>query len=413
MSKQISFLHAADLHLDSPFKGLARIPEEIFKEVQESTFIALDRLVNVAINKQVNFVLLVGDLFDNEKQSLKGQIHLRDAFEKLKRHHIYVYLSYGNHDYLNGNHYPITYPENVFTFQQETIQHFLYEQNGETLASIYGFSYENRAVHDNKAIEFPELNDAIPFHIAMLHGSLQSNTEHDVYAPFQLSDLSKQHFDYWALGHIHKREILSVNPPIIYPGNIQGRNRKESGEKGCYHVVLNEVGAATTSFIPLQALCFENVSVDISECDQPHQLEIAIQHALVEQYHNLGPILVSLTLTSTNPEHQQWETDGILTDIVELLNESARQQTNWFYIYTCIINITTSLADTTLAKGEHFLGELVRHAEEASIQPFMKELYQHKQARKYLPSLSDEEQETIKNEAQQYLMRELLYNGGE
>src|SRR5690625_3545256 len=250
MSKEISFIHAADLHLDSPFKGLAHMPASIFEQVRESTFAALDRLINMAIETQVDFLLIVGDLFDNEKQSLKAQIRLRRAFEELKRHHINVYLSYGNHDYTNGNSHPVTYPDNVFIFQNEQVNYFTYKKNEQALANIYGFSYENRAVNENKAPSYRILDNQIPYHIATLHGSLHSNTDHDVYAPFYISDLAEKDFDYWALGHIHQREILKEDPYIVYPGNIQGRNRKEQGEKGCYHVSLSSTGTMA-SFIPL------------------------------------------------------------------------------------------------------------------------------------------------------------------
>ncbi len=226
MAAQISFIHAADLHLDSPFQGLKQTPEHIFSEIRESTFAALNRLVQAAIDKQVDFLLLAGDLFDNEKQSLKAQVRLRRAFETLAHHNINVYLSYGNHDFTGGSEHPVTYPDNVFIFPDERINHFTYEKKGQKLANIYGFSYEKRAVHENKAVQFQVKGRHIPYHIAMLHGSLHSNTDHDVYAPFHISDLTEKAFDYWALGHIHQRQILKEDPYIIYPGNLQGRSRK-------------------------------------------------------------------------------------------------------------------------------------------------------------------------------------------
>src|SRR5699024_1074727 len=115
-----------------------------------------------AIDKKVDFVVLVGDLFDNEKQSLKAQIRLRNAFKQLNSHHINVYLSYGNHDYLRGNIYPVTYPSNVFIFSTEKVSTFVYERDGKPLATIYGFSYENRAVNTNKAIEYKVTDENIP-----------------------------------------------------------------------------------------------------------------------------------------------------------------------------------------------------------------------------------------------------------
>src|SRR5690625_6351761 len=121
LNNTISFIHAADLHLDSPFQGLTFLPESLFEKVRQSTFNAFNRLIQTAINKKVDFILLVGDLFDNEKQSLKAQVYLRKAFEKLDQHGIDVYLSYGNHDYMNGNKHRITYPKNVHIFPNDTV----------------------------------------------------------------------------------------------------------------------------------------------------------------------------------------------------------------------------------------------------------------------------------------------------
>src|SRR5690625_1055480 len=135
MTDSITFIHAADLHLDSPFKGLRKLPAAIFNDVKQSTFSALDQLVHHAILKQVDFILLVGDLFDNEKQSLKAQIHLRTAFERLQEHNIDVFLSYGNHDYILGNPHRVRYPENVHIFQEETVTHFRSEEHTSELQS--------------------------------------------------------------------------------------------------------------------------------------------------------------------------------------------------------------------------------------------------------------------------------------
>ncbi|WP_373895631.1 exonuclease SbcCD subunit D [Virgibacillus sp. CBA3643] len=406
MAKQISFIHAADLHLDSPFKGLADTPEPIFKEILESTFTALDRLIQAAIDKQVDFVLMAGDLFDNEKQSLKAQIRLRRAFEKLKAHDIQVYASHGNHDYINGNIHPVTYPDNVHIFPGEKVRQFVYRKDDQTEVAIYGFSYENRAVLTKKADEYGVMNPSVPFHIAMLHGSVGSNTEHDNYAPFQISDLMKHNFHYWALGHIHQREMLKQDPPIVYPGNIQGRNRKETGEKGCYHVVLTETDADMT-FIPLQAIQFHPLTIDVSMCEEIHQIENKIQDEMTDLI-STTPMLIDLTLTGDNPKLKEWENEKYFDEIVELVNETISHNQNWKFIFRYSVETYHSLLDTDLYKGEHFIGELARHFEEVSIQPFMKELYQHKQARKYIEPLDQADEAFIKTQAQQLLFNELL-----
>ncbi|GAA0596045.1 DNA repair exonuclease [Virgibacillus siamensis] len=411
MTKQISFIHTADLHLDSPFTGLSYIPEHIFQKVRDSTFSALNRLVQTAISKEVDFVLITGDLFDNEKQNLKAQIRLRRAFEELRRHRINVYLSYGNHDFVKGNVHPVEFPDNVFVFQDENVTSFTFEKNGQQLASIYGFSYVNRAVTANKTSEYQLSGKHIPFHIAMLHGSLSSNTEHDVYAPFQLSDLSEKEYDYWALGHIHKREILKESPAVVYPGNIQGRNRKESGEKGCYHVELTASGTALT-FIPLQSIQFNELDVDAANCPDLHQLEKKIQQGISSITSDI-PQLLYLNLKNGFKEISQWGHDGFIQDMLEMINETFAHQANWKLIYRYKLEQIDSTDNARLAEGHHFVGELIRHIDHSDIQSHLSDLYRNRLARKYMPPLTEDDESDIKQRAKQLLIDELLRYGGE
>lgn len=413
MPDKISFLHAADLHLDSPFTGLKQVPEHIFQDIQKSTFTALDNLVQTAIEKDVDFVVLTGDLFDNEKQSLKAQIRLRNAFRELERNGILVYMSYGNHDYTSGNIHPITYPDNVFVFPGERVSHFVFEKNAYTRAAIYGFSYEKRAIHTNKAAEFAVADIRIPYHIAMLHGSIATNTEHDTYAPFHISDLKHQGYDYWALGHIHKRDILHTDPYIAYPGNTQGRNQQETGEKGCYYVQLSPTETNVT-FIRLDAVQFLDLSADVSDCTEWHELEHAIQQAIdahITKEPPGCPVLVCLQLTSDHPDLDKWNAEKYLDEIVDLVNASLMQQTNWCYIFRYDVKSQNNDMEKALLHGEHFAGELLRHFDDVSISPFLTGLMQHRKARKYLESFSETDERMIKDEAKQLLLEELLKNG--
>jgi DNA repair exonuclease SbcCD nuclease subunit len=404
MVRQVSFIHAADLHLDTPFSGLAHTPDVIFEDIRESTFKAFENLVAAAIDKHVDFVLLAGDLFDHENQSLKAQVRLRTGFERLKQHHISVYLSYGNHDYIKGNVHPVTYPDNVFIFPGEDISHFTFEKNNEKLAAIYGFSYENRAVAKSKASEYEVADKQVPFHIAMLHGSVESNKDHDTYAPFQIRELAQKDFHYWALGHIHQRQILHSDPPIVYPGNIQGRNRKETGEKGCYHVIMTE-GNVSMNFIPLQTIQFLSMEIDVSTIKEIHQLERKLQEEM-EKWQLTEPALINLTLFSNHIQLRNWESEGLVDEAVELVNEVTVHKKNWLYIYRCHTH-TMEDSDSTWEE-DPFFGELHRHFSETAIQPFLKELYHQRRVRKYVEPLTAGEEQEIKNKAEQLLKYELL-----
>ncbi|WP_430787841.1 metallophosphoesterase family protein [Virgibacillus flavescens] len=406
MSEQLSFIHAADLHLDSPFQGLVSVPEKIFKQIQSSTFDALDNLIQTAITKKVDFVLLVGDLFDNERQSLRAQIKLKKAFEELHTHDIDVYLSFGNHDFISGNPYPVKYPNNVYIFNEESVSHFTFKKEGNPSANIYGFSYESRSVLQNKSEEFIVHNPEIPFHIAMLHGSLYSNTEHDTYAPFYISELADKDFDYWALGHIHQREIVKETPPIIYPGNIQGRNRKESGSKGCYHVTLTKNNVNTT-YIPTRSLEFNTLHVDVSNCSAPYEMEELIQHALERQRYDI-PQLLTLEIVGSNSSLTIWERDGLIDEVIDLFNETSIESQCWNFIFRFQVNVQPNYNELELKKGNHFIGELLRRSDDASIHTYTEEIYRHKQARKYIHSITKNNEDYVRRQAKELLLNELL-----
>lgn len=394
----ISFIHAADLHLDSPFKGLTDIPDTIFTEVRNSTFHALDKLVWTAINKKVDFVLLVGDLFDNERQSLKAQVHLRNAFLKLEKHSIDVYVSYGNHDFINGNMHPMAYPKNVHIFPNENVSAFVFEKDAKKLASIYGFSYENRDVTTNKTSEYQIINEAVPFHIAMLHGSVYGNNEHDTYAPFQLSELQNARFHYWALGHIHKREQLAVSPPVVYSGNTQGRHRKETGEKGCYYVTMSEE-ETKLEFVALQSIQFEDMTIDISHCKSTIEIE---QKLLQMKKQPICPTLYHVTFYSTDQQVIGLENNGMLGDLIEIVNDTFIAEDTWGYIYQYRLQLDDL---PVIDYGEFFVGELIEALEQMEMDDVLHDLYTHPKGRHFFEKMSEEE---MKERAKHYLLYELL-----
>lgn len=402
MKRRISFIHTADLHLDSPFKGISHLPEPLFAKVRESTFKAFERLIDYAIEKKVDFVLVVGDLFDEENQSLKAQLHVRDQFQKLEDHGIEVFLSFGNHDYLKGNPYPIQYGSNVHVFPGEEVTYFPFHKEGETLAHIYGFSYVNGQVKDNKSKAYRIENREVPFHIATLHGSLYGSQGHDPYAPFRLEDLLQETFDYWALGHIHKREELSYEPPIIYPGNIQGRHRKETGEKGCYYVELTKQGAVC-EFIPVQEVVFVDVTVDLRPCRSIGEIEGRIEKHLSaikgEQQ------LVHLELQGSREQLDNLRLMDYVDQLIEVINERLLRQLPWQYIYRYRYHL---LEKKRSPVDSLFVKELKEVAQRISLQDVLEDFYTHPLGRKV--NYTFDEQELIAD-ALEYIQDALSEKG--
>ncbi len=267
MQPKLTFIHTADLHLDSPFKGAENLPSKMVERLRESTFVAYENLIDNAIKHQVDFVLIVGDIFDQEVQSIKAHIHLLDGFKKLKKHDIQVYLSFGNHDFVRAQTFKRDYPDNVHVFENNQVESKVFYKNKQPVATLYGFSYQEQAERKNRTDEYVRKGES-HFHIAMLHGSIgdKENQVHARYAPFQLQDLIMKKFDYWALGHIHKREVIKTEPSIIYPGNIQGRSIKEVDEKGGYLVELTTTETNLT-FLPFQSIQYKKVTLEANHYD--------------------------------------------------------------------------------------------------------------------------------------------------
>ncbi|MEH7381564.1 DNA repair exonuclease [Bacillus sp. JJ1533] len=404
----ITFLHIADLHLDSPFSGLANLPSELFKRVQESTFTSLTRLIDMAIGEKVDFVLIAGDLFDGEDRSLRAQSRFRKEMERLKDHEIEAFIIHGNHDHLGGSWPHFEWPSNVHVFQNENVEIKPFIKNGETLANIHGFSYTKKAVLENKTSSYEKKENA-PFHIGMLHGSREGESAHSRYAPFLLSDLQRKGFDYWALGHIHTREILSEDPPIIYPGNIQGRHKKEIGEKGGYLVELSKKGA-DYSFLPASDLIWENTAIDISAIASFDQL-VDLTLSCLEDFHkeNQG-VFLTIEYTGVGPLHNQLQEKGMQEDLLSLLNDDI---TTKDFVYVVEIKQKTQLEFNRdkMRQDSHFIGDLVENIE--SYQDFNQALLplrNHQSFRRYIDTFTNEELEEILKDAENMILRELYHS---
>jgi len=256
----MKFIHAADLHLDSPFLGLRQLPNSLLTQVRNATFDAATVVFDRALAEHVDFVLLAGDLFDRAEQSVAAQAYLFQQFERLNAAKIPVLVSFGNHDYLADQHQTVAYPENVTVFGAKVETKTLTLASGETVA-ISGFSYPQRWVPTDQTVAFPT-HAATDWHIGMLHGAVSAGPD-DHYAPFTVAELLAKRYDYWALGHIHQRQRLQEQPPIIYAGNTQGRSVTETGDRGAY-LVTSEQGELVPQFFSTAAILWETPSLKMT-----------------------------------------------------------------------------------------------------------------------------------------------------
>lgn len=236
----MKFIHFADAHLDSPFRGLSFLPSKAFKQIYEASDQSLIRIVDLALQEKVDLVLIAGDTFDSNRPSPRSQLFFAKEIRRLTDAAIQVVMIFGNHDHMAVDDLLVT-PSPYFKLlgpNEEVEKAGFTTKNGFNY-DVVGFSYLNNHIMDDKIPAFPAKGDKYTFGI--MHAQQKTTTKsQNVYAPFALSDLKQLNYDYFALGHIHLRQVLSEKPWVVYPGNIQSRHINELGAKGCYLGEIDE-----------------------------------------------------------------------------------------------------------------------------------------------------------------------------
>lgn len=261
---QVRFIHAADLHLDSPLRGLVRYDGAPADRLRLATRRAAENLVDLAIQEEVAFVVIAGDVFDGDWPDYNTGLFFVRQLVRLRDAGIHVYLIRGNHDAISQVTKSLRLPDNVVEFGAE---HATSIEVPNHPVVVHGHSFASQAVRQNLALSYPEAVDGF-FNIGILHTSATGREGHETYSPCTVDDLLQKGYDYWALGHIHKREVLHESPPIVFSGNIQGRHIRETGPKGCYVVsVRHDRSIASLEFRPLDIARWMLLQVDVTEAD--------------------------------------------------------------------------------------------------------------------------------------------------
>lgn len=320
------FLHAADLHLDTPFSGMSGVPDRLRAHLRESTFAAFDRLIGLAIEEEVDFVVISGDIYDAADSSLRAQLRLREGWDKLGEHGIPVYFIRGNHDPLSSRRLRLALPPHVKEFGAEAeSMTAIRRKDGQPVAIVTGISYKTAAVSENLSLQYRRQPGSSLYHIALLHANVDGQEGHDAYAPCSLADLRASGYDYWALGHIHKRQVLCEAPWVVYPGNLQGRSLKETGPKGCYIVDVKDNGEAELSFRRLEQVLWLEVQLPIEGLDTEEAWKTLVEERLDSlREEEAGKItVVRLVFTGRGPLHALLQSE---VETTELLQELRRQE---------------------------------------------------------------------------------------
>ncbi len=224
------FIHAADLHLDSPLRGLSRYDGAPEDELRLATREALKNLVRLAEDEKVDFVLIAGDVYDGDWKDYNTGLFFASQMSRLRALNIPVVMIKGNHDAESQITKNLTLPENVTLLSHKKPESKVFEQFN---VAIHGQSFETRVVTEDLSVRYPRAFSG-GLNIGLLHTLAEGQEGHDCYAPCTIDGLCSKGYDYWALGHVHTRAILrDADPLIVFPGNIQGRHARETEGKGC------------------------------------------------------------------------------------------------------------------------------------------------------------------------------------
>ncbi len=258
----MKFLHAADLHLDSPLRGLERYEGAPVEQLRGATRGAMENLVELCLGEEVDFVVLAGDLYDGDWRDYSTALFFAAQLSRLRQANIPVYWLRGNHDAASQITKHLRLPDNSFELSTRKPRTYVNDDLG---VAIHGQGFAKRAVTDDLSAAYPTALAGY-FNIGVLHTCVTGRPGHEPYAPCRLEALVGKGYDYWALGHVHSREVLHENPWVVFPGNLQGRHVRENGAKGATLVTVEDGAVVDVAHQPLDVLRWARLEIDAAKC---------------------------------------------------------------------------------------------------------------------------------------------------
>jgi DNA repair exonuclease SbcCD nuclease subunit len=261
----MKIVHAADLHIDSPLRGLSRYQGAPVGRLRNATREATERLVELCVREQAKLLLLAGDAFDGKWRDYATGLFWIEQMVRLREAGVQVVSVRGNHDFefSRALSRPLQLPSNVRELSARKPETIVFDELG---VAVHGQSFGARVVDDDLASGYPApIHGA--FNIGLLHTSLDGREGHDPYAPTSLSVLRARGYDYWALGHVHAREVVCQEPHVVYPGNLQGRHARETGAKGAMVLTVEDGALRDLVHEPVDVLRWAVCRVDASAAD--------------------------------------------------------------------------------------------------------------------------------------------------
>lgn len=296
------FVHAADIHLDSPLRSLALRDPDLADLIGNATRRALVRIIDLCLEEQVDALLIAGDLYDGDQTSMKTARFLAEQLRRLHEAGIQAFIIRGNHDALSRITKELVLPETVKVFGGRADAVAIDRAPGHFPVAIHGLSFAQPHAPDSLIGKYrPPVEGAV--NIGLMHTSLAGAPGHDLYAPCSIKGLQATGFRYWALGHVHTRSMTDGACAIVMPGMPQGRDVNEAGVKSVTLVTIDDDRSFHVEERATSIAQFERVSVDATGITEWRDLIAAVTRALeVERSSASSEHLVArLQVTGTTP----------------------------------------------------------------------------------------------------------------
>jgi DNA repair exonuclease SbcCD nuclease subunit len=394
----LRFIHAADLHLGSPARGVRSLPESVRKRLLEAPYRAFAMLVQTAVTEQVDFVLLAGDIFDQANPSIKARVRLMEGLSRLGEAGI-----------------------NFFIFSDHQVERIPFYKEGKLCAAIYGISYATPQVTENLAIKFKRDGEE-PVAIGLLHTNCGGIDGHDHYAPSTVGDLLQAGFDYWALGHVHTRQVMHQYPFIVYPGSLQGRHINEQGARGFYVVEVADNKTIRLHFKEAAFVRWETCPLPLTGVhfwDELHQKWLSVRERLCQEADE-ELVMVRIVGEGQTPLADELVREEVRNEWADLWRQDALEESPLIWPESFQFKGSRPYDRNRLQKSGTWYADLLeiidhyRSNDEqlmALAREVLAELYSHPRAKRYLTALSKEEMVALLQEAEQLIV--LWTKGGQ
>ncbi|MGZ3442411.1 MAG: metallophosphoesterase family protein [Polyangia bacterium] len=361
----MKFVHAADLHIDSPLKGLGAYDGAPVERVREATRRALTNLVQLCLDERAAFLVLAGDVFDGEWKDFNTGLFFLRELNRLRDTGTRVFLVRGNHDAASEVTRSLSWPTHVHVFADDRAETVVLDELG---VALHGLSYPKREVKDSLVPLYPAPVEGA-LNVGVLHTSAEGRPGHANYAPSSVDELVRKGYDYWALGHVHAHEILHQTPWVVFPGNTQGRHIRETGPKGAVVVSVERGAVAGVRHAPLDVVRWRELTLPLDADDGVDELYDKAREQLGRARDEAEGRLLAARLVVEGATRAHADVAGGRDRVIAELRARALDFGDALWLEKIELRTRPAVALDELRASEGFVGELLRAVAEARHDP--------------------------------------------